>query len=243
MYAYIDESGHRGRSRKASEHFILAAAVLPSNAQSKAADLLSQLRRELGRRPSDELSWKNLRSHSKRLHVARTLSQQSTWLTVSCIVVCKNVLPGKLNDDMSYLYTFRFLLERLSWLARDSRATMNYTLAHIQRFKIAKLREYETVLRQRDDTSIEWGYLDPKGGDMDQPSRKELLQLGDLAASACGAAFNADEYGNTERRYLQEMSPCLYRRGTSQSQLTSYGLKMHPWSESIRAAYPWVAAL
>ena len=75
---------------------------------------------------------------------------------------------------------------------------------------------------------------------VDQPSRVELLQYGDLTASATAAAFELDDYGNTEQRYLREMSPRLYRRNGN---LASYGLKMHPWSDSARAAHPWAATL
>jgi hypothetical protein len=54
-------------------------------------------------------------------------------------------------------------------------------------------------------------------------------------------AFEHDTFDNTETRYLVEMSPRLYRK--PDGKLTSYGLKMHPWSDSARAAYPWVTAL
>lgn len=60
-------------------------------------------------------------------------------------------------------------------------------------------------------------------------------------ASATLLAFERDTFDNTEVRYLTEMSPRFYRRAGGK--LTSYGLKMHPWSDSARAAYPWVAAL
>lgn len=115
------------------------------------------------------------------------------------------------------------------------------TGAHIVRFKIAKLRAYEELLRGSPGVQVAWAWLDPRGGQIDQPNRVELLQLADSAASATFAAFEHDTFGNTESRYLAEMSPRLYRRPGGK--LTSYGLKMHPWSENARAAYPWVAAL
>ena len=98
-------------------------------------------------------------------------------------------------------------------------------------------------MKDRSDCAISWQHLDPSGGKIDQPQRLEALQLADLAASATGQAFEPDRFGNTERRYLQEMAPSLWRRGSGEGNLTSYGLKMHPWSATTRAAYPWVAAL
>src|SRR5690606_303400 len=137
----------------------------------------------------------------------------------------------------AYLYTLRYLLERLSWYARDQRQTLSYTLAHIVRFKLSKLREYERRLQAQPGCNVVWSRLDPHGGRLDQPSRVELLQFADTAASATFAAFEPDKYGNTEQRYLTELKACLYRRGQATNALTSYGLKMHPWNDSTKAAY------
>ncbi|WP_250291423.1 hypothetical protein [Frankia sp. CiP1_Cm_nod1] len=62
-----------------------------------------------------------------------------------------------------------------------------------------------------------------------------------MAASATFPAFEQDQYGNTEDRYLRELAPRLYRRPGRP--ITSYGLKVHPWNETTGAAYPWAAAL
>lgn len=145
-----------------------------------------------------------------------------------------------LNDDLGYLYTLRYLLERLSWFARERNLVLEVTLAHVVRFKIEKLRTYEQILRADPTCQIAWAWLDEAGAKIDQPNRVELLQMGDLTASSIATAFEPDRFGNTEDRYLRELSPRLYRR---KGNLTSYGLKLHPWSDSTRAAYPWVAAL
>ncbi|MGH3841172.1 MAG: DUF3800 domain-containing protein [Pseudonocardiaceae bacterium] len=239
LHAFIDEAGQRARTPASSSHFVMAAVVIADEHLASSVQVLAQLREDLGRRPGDTLHWQNLKGHSPRLHAAKTIGSQQ-WITVSSVVVCKTHLSGSLlNDDQSYLYTFRYLLERLSWLARDQGRELHYTLAHIVRFKLAKLRQYETALRHVPGCQIVWSALDPRGGRLDQPSRIEQLQLADTCASAIFRAFEPDDYGNTETRYLQELARCLYRRGAAP--LTSYGLKIHP--TNARAAYPWVAAL
>lgn len=241
LHAYIDESGQRARTPNSSDHFVMTAVVFAEEYSDDAAKLLNRLRLDLGRRHGDHLSWKNLKSHQERLHAAKTLGEQD-WLTISSVVVCKRHLTGNaLHEDHAYLYTLRFLLERLSWLARDQRRVLDYTLAHIVRFTLAKLRAYEAKLRLLDGCEIAWGHLDDHGGRINQPQRLEQLQLADLAASATAAAFEPDRFGNVEPRYLQEFSQRLYRRGSAP--LTSYGLKFHPFTEKVKAAYPWVAAL
>jgi len=239
LNAWIDESGQRAWTARSSDHFVMSAVVVPDDGIHVAAQLLADLRRDLGRAQGDTLHWRNIKGHSDRLHVAQQLGQASQ-LTLSTVVVCKRHLQGLPTEDHSYLYTLRFLLERLSWLARDAGDTLSFTLAHVVRFKLATLRGYETRLRAS-DTQIAWEAMDTMGGALGQPSGLEGLQLADAAASATAKAFEPDRYGNTERRYLEALAPRLYRRGAGA--LTSYGLKIHPWNQTTRAAYPWVAAL
>lgn len=107
--------------------------------------------------------------------------------------------------------------------------------------KLSDLRKYENILRRLPGCEIYWPALAAGGGTIEQPQRLEELQLADLVTSATAAAFHSDHWGNSEPRYLSTLAPRLYRR--RRSPLTSYGLKMHPWSDSTKAAYPWIAAL
>ena len=241
LHAFVDEAGDRAVTARSSDHFLMAAAVVADAHLSAMADLLGQLRSDLRRRRGDPLHWQNIKGHAPRLHVAKTIGNQP-WIVVSAVVVCKRQFAATLpSEEHAYLYTLRLLLERLSWLADSRGAVLSYTLAHIVRFELAKLRQYEAALRKRPDCNIIWSALDPRGGRIDQPIRVEGLQLADLVASAVFRAFEPDEYGNTEDRYLRQMSTRLYRR--PERPITSYGLKMHPWNENTKAAYPWVAAL
>jgi hypothetical protein len=240
IFAYVDESGGRAHTQKSTDHFVMTAVAFRDAYRPEAIQLLAELRRDLGRHPGDPLHWVNIRGHSQRLHVARTLGRAG-FLTISSVVVCKRQFPaGDLihHEDVAYLYTLRYLLERLSWFGRSGGGAVDYTLAHIVRFQIAKLRLYEARLKADAACQIRWAYIRP--GKIDQPQRVEELQLADLAASATAAAFEPDSFGNTEQRYLRELAPRLYRHNGN---LTSYGMKMHPWNAAVQAAYPWVQAL
>ncbi len=241
LLAFVDESGQRSRTARSSDHFVMSAVIVTSEDYHRVASLLARLRTDLSRRPGDPLAWKNLKSHAERLHAARTLGSQP-WLTVSSVVVCKRYLTTALpSEEQAYLFTLRFLLERLSWYARDGNRVLSLTLAHIVRFQMPQLRQYEHNLKAGYNSQVAWGFLDSKGAQINQPSRLEALQLADLAASATAPAFEPDRFGNTEQRYLTELAPRLYRR--PRGALTSYGLKMHPWNDATKAAYPWVTAL
>jgi hypothetical protein len=240
LFAYIDESGQRGVSAKATDHFVLSAVMFRAHAVPYAEELLKRMRIATRRGEGHELHFNKLANEHR--HVVSSMLGQETWLRVSSVVVCKNHLPhDDLTDDERYLHAFRLLLERVSWLAKDYGETAYYTLAHIQRFKLSTLRAFEARLRSI-DTEIRWTNLDPAGGQLNHPKTLELLQLADIAASSTGIAFNPPmNTGVAEPAYLMNLSPALYRRAGGK--LTSYGLKMYPWWESTKAAYPWVATL
>lgn len=223
----------------------MSAVVVFNSQEGEALDFLAGLRGRLRRKPGDVLHWKNYNAHTDRLLASSEVGLRADLFKISSVVVCKQHLPAN-NDfdhDRAYLYTFRFLLERLSWLARSRGAELNYVLGHVVRFKLPKLREYEARLRSMSPTQcqIAWDFVDPAGGRIDQPARVELLQVADIAASAVGVAFNPDPNGFTETRYLRNLLPATYR--PEGRLLTTYGLKMHPWNDNTKAAYPWVAAL
>jgi hypothetical protein len=182
FYAFIDEAGQRSTSLNSSHHFVLSAVIIEGDDLAAVAGLQASLRLDLGRRPGDALHWQNLKGHSLRLHAAKTVGAMP--LSACSVVVCKRHLTGSgLPDEHhAYLYTLRFLLERLSWFARDRDGTLSYTLAAIVRFKLAQLRDYEARLRLHPECQIVWSCLDPRGGRIDQPNRVEQLQLADLVA-------------------------------------------------------------
>lgn len=219
----------------------MTAFIYSDQDVERAEALLQNLRSELGRSAGTELGWKFLRAHDERLHAAVRLGTQASWAQTTSVIVCKRRLDGSVNNDERYLHTFQLLLERLSWIARDKQEVMQYTLAHIIRFKIERLRQFESNLKSNPTSRIHWDSLDPHGGRMVAASTEEKLQLADLAASGTAAAFNLDRFGHTETRYLEQLAPLLYRGRNSP--ITSYGLKLFPSDESTRAAYPWVAAL
>lgn len=237
IHAFIDESGQRAKTSRCSDHFVMSAALVRASNLSAVTDLLATLRTEIHRNAGHHLSWKNLNA-GHRLAAAERIGGES-GLRLCSVVVCKRYLAGTMpSDHHAYLYTLRFLLERLSWFGKAHAGVVSYTLAHISRFKLAQLREYEANLRASDDCWIDWDFLDPRGGRIDQPQTYEPLQLGDLTASAIGEAFDPTR---GERVYLERIAPRFWRGNTDK--LTSYGLKLHPYSDATKAAYPWVAAL
>ena len=254
LHAFIDESGQRSFSVTSSDYFLMSAVIVKDDDLPNAAAFLAELRRQLGRRPGDPLTFKNLRSHEERLHAAQQIGG-AAFLTVSTVVICKRRFDpdrhGWGTDEDTYTKTLELLLERLSWFVRDEgnifegaapdwrlrRGVMTYTVAFIVRYRLASLRALEQRLKERPRERIAWDHLDPRGGRIEQATRVELLQLADLAVSSTAKAFEPDRFGNTEQRYLETLVP-RHRRG--RAPLSSYGLKIYPSCGELSA---WVDGL
>ncbi len=246
LLAYVDESGQRAMTKGSSDYFVIAAALMPERRRPEAEEWLESLRCDLRRRPDHVLHWKQYVSHRDRLRACQQFGNQG-FARASAVVACKRHLPKSrtFTEDHAYMFAFRLLLERMSWLAQERGMELEYTLGHVRGFPKSKLREYEARLRAMsvNDCKVRWDHVAHASSRVERPETEEMLQIADIVASSVGAAFNSDEFGNTEQRYVQAYSRRFYRGRDDQKQLTSYGLKILPWTDATRAAHPWVAAL
>lgn len=238
ILAFIDEAGQRSNSASSSDHFTMSAVVWKEEWDADARDLLRELRQALGRQSGHAVHFVKL-NHHDRLLASNKLGDASPNLLVVTVTICKRHLSPRagFTDDMVYLWSLRLLLERLSWLAREQDRDLHYTMAHVVRFKKSKLRAYEQVLRNLPDCQVAWDHV-PKGGALSTPRDDERLQLADVSASATFQAFEPIR-GFTERRYLEELAPALYRR---RGNLLSYGLKVVP-KPTAGSAYSWATQM
>jgi hypothetical protein len=223
----------------------MSALVCRDPNVERLKDLLVRLRKALGRGPSDRLNWKNIKHPEQRLLVAEMIGQTSFVKTTSVIVCKQHLFPRMVHTHAAYLFTLRFLLERLSWLAREHNGVASYTISHVRHFRRQSLQTYEFNLRARGtDTKIAWAHLDPYGGRLSNDRTVEALQLADLVASATARAFNATGAGPPDQTYLLALLPRAYRGiAGRENVLTSYGLKMHPWGSDVKPHYPWLLQL
>lgn len=246
LLGFIDESGQRAMTKGSSDYFAIAAVLMPERRRAEAEEWLASVRGDLRRQPGQVLHWKNYVAHRDRLRVCQRFGQQG-FARASAVVACKRELPKSrdFTEDHAYMFTFRLLLERMSWLAQERGMELEYTLGHVRGFPKSKLREYEARLRAMsvNECKVRWDHVSHTPSRIERPEAEEMLQVADIVASSVGAAFNSDEFGNTEPRYVTAYRHRFYRGRDDQKQLTSYGLKVLPWTDATRAAHPWVAAL
>jgi len=231
---YLDEAGDRGISRSSDRHFVVSAAIVADQLDSHLRSELVQLRTDLGRHPGHVLHFVKF-SHSQRLKAAQDIAS-SSLATIANVVIHKDLIgqpmpTGQMahisKPDPMYLWAMRLLLERVSWFVDENGGTEAIvTFSHVRGFKAQKLHEYRAALEATAGVEIRWQVFNAHPFRIAAPSEVELLQIADTTASALFRAIEPDAYGNTEPRYLEELSSKIYRRGAAN--VTSYGLKTFP---------------
>jgi Protein of unknown function (DUF3800) len=231
---YVDEAGDRGISLNSDRHFVVSAIIVPDRHDALLRAELAALRAALGRHPGHTLHFQKF-SHSQRLKAVQDIADFS-FATIANVIVHKDLIgqpfpAGNMayisRPDPMYLWALRLLLERISWFVDDNGGTEAIvTFAHLKGFPAKKLHRYRDSLETSDGVDIRWQIFEGHPFRMDSPKTTELLQVADTTASALFRAIEPDRYGNTETRYLAELSPRLYRRGNAS--VTSYGLKTFP---------------
>jgi hypothetical protein len=237
-HAYVDESGDRGWRRRpadlppgtrtgSSEHFCLTAVLVPDGAQPAILERWERVATEIGRRPSDTIHWTSVRSHPQRLHLCNAVHAVEGLHIVS-VVFSKWAADDPLvvrTPDRLYTWTLRLLVERLSWFGRHHQARIVMHFAQVKGLPPGLIADHLSGLRHQ-ATTIRWGHLTMPAR-VDTPRNQRMLQIADTASGAVYAAFEWDDYGNTERRYLESLHSHHWR--PDGRTLQTHGLKICPW--------------
>lgn len=213
---------------------MVSAVVVEDGLDRALRDRLAELRRELDRHPGHVLHFVKF-NHSQRLKAAQEIAASPITAIVN-VVIHKDLIGQPLptgemahvsRPDPMYLWALRLLLERVSWLI-DERGGDGaiVTFAHLKGFRAEKLHRYRAALEATDEASIRWQMFDGHPFRIASTKEIELLQLADSTASALFQAVEPDRYGNTERRYVEQLRPKIYCRPGGRP--TSYGLKVFP---------------
>jgi hypothetical protein len=247
---YVDEAGDRSISAASDDHFVVSAIIVPGPLDATVRSELADLRAVLGRHPGHVLHYRKF-THPQKIKAAQDIAASSV-AAITNVIVHKDLIgqpspAGNLayisRPDPMYLWSLRLLLERISWYVDEHGGTEAIvTFAHVRHFPAQKLHNYRRALELTPGVELRPGIFDNHRFKIDSPARVELLQIADACASAIFRAVEPDQYGNTERRYLDILRPKLYRRATGN--ITSYGLKVFPSQQGlVGGPLDWLRAL
>ena len=242
--AYVDESGDEGfqfrkssNEQTSSDWFVLAAFVTRKKTDLDVVKVIDQVRREFQLHPRKHIHWKNLK-HPQKVRYAQIIAALQARIIAICVHKPSLLEPETFQERyLLYFYAVRYLVERISWLARDQHntakwggdGTVQLIFSHRQGMSYGEMRDYLRRLEKQkqmgQDIRIEFDKVPVDQIETQTPGRSMGLQLADAAAGAFFNALERDKFGNTEPRYAKTLLPVLYRH---ENNCVGYGLKIVP---------------
>ena len=202
------------------------------------------IKQRIGIENDKPLHWVDY-SHARKKAIIDELAQCSfIFCTVlvdtehSDIVNTNPQLKGK----RLYFYTFRHLVERITWYCDDQGCKVRLNVENKGGINYEELNGYLAYIQRQPDCEIR-----PNCILSVKPKPKSQSKLVQLTDSICGAVQNAVEhkYGLIEDSYFMALSDKLYRRNGI---LFGYGLKFVPHKSGqipsvLGSTYPWLDRL
>jgi hypothetical protein len=251
---YVDESGDEGfvfnpDGTGSSRWLVLSAAMVRAKNDMALVKLVGDTRKLLRKLPTQHLHFSDLK-HEQRVPYVRQIASSSIR-TVSILVHKLSIRdPEKFQSEkfLLYRYATRFLLERVSWLGRDSRVTgegdgtAEVIFSNRSIMSYGNLREYLKVLQAKSDpmdVRIDWSVIVPDTVRAVNHDQLAGLQVADAVASSFYYATNLNRYGETEDKYAKLLFPTVYRH---KAVTLGYGLKFWPEDvQKLKTANPHLA--
>lgn len=238
--AYIDESGDDGLTGKyktvgqrgGSSHWLtLSASVWRFGRDLEATEWIKDINAKFPNVQSKVIHCQNL-THQQRVAASQVLSKKP--FKSICVMAHKPSLDPDAFKGKNFLYFYlcRFLIERLSWLCRDSRKSIKegdgrVKIVFSRRGKLSyeDFKEYLGKLRADPTVTVNWQVVDIDGIEARDHATRAGLQVSDIIATCMTAGVEQDIFGNCEDRYSEILRPLIYKR---KGNYLSYGLKMLP---------------
>lgn len=253
--AYIDESGDEGfkfraePGRGSSEWFVLSALMIPQVQDIIEVKKFHEVIRPMEVARKAPIHFAKL-SHEQRVAVCAAIGV-SGFRTVNISVHKPSLDPTNFDSAYRlYFYATRYLLERISWLARDRAnaypgdGRVRLIFSNRRRMSYDDLRAYLERLRAappEDDVRVHWPAIDPALVEARPHEQLVGLRAVDAVASGLRYGLELTQYGHCEDRYGRQMAPRVYRHFGG---ARSYGMKFFPQQPvATPERYGWIEEL
>lgn len=236
LFAFFDEYGEEGFSDKASEWFVLSAALQAAEELENVRECYATFKQRCDR---DDNWHFHFFKCEHRVRLAFIDAMRPAGYVFMSVAIHKASLKTTANFKRPYFlyfYAAKLLLERISWLCRAQDRFLQAAFFSTRRgLKRDDVNDYMDLLRRKAaglENAIHWPALRVTQILVEPNKARIGLQLADLKASSVGQALSLHPHGVTEPRYLLELKSHVYSRKNSR---LSYGLKFFPkLSEEMR---------
>lgn len=219
---YIDESGDLG-IQKGTRWFVLTGVVVDDEDETAIREILKSIRLKLN---LNNIHFRKLHNFEQKMYVANEVSKGK--FEYANVIIDTSKITLKLANNVQklsfviYNYASRYLIERLSWLLRDTDRYGDIVLSSRGTPRDKELIDYiETKLLPYKDNSIENRFLKITSK---QASSWDMLQLADICATSMLYQYEENGYGFVEPCFNYRLGKHLYTRN---GKVMTYGLKYY----------------
>ena len=227
----VDESGDLGIG-KGTDWFVLAGVLVDKSDEPEIRNTLRRVRQKIN---VNEIHFRKMSSFDKKSYVTSELSK----CTFEYITIVANTSMIKLNGTgknspgsiLSYNHMCRFLIERASWLLRDTERRADVILSSRGTSRDGELIDYIRKVVADPVTNIEdrFDKITAKPA-----SSWDLLQLADVCATSMFNMFQKNGLGFITPCFTYRLKGHLYRHN---GKTLRYGIKYYDETMGLSKEY------
>lgn len=224
---YIDEAGDLGINR-GTQWFILTGVIVNKENESYIRNILRSIKQELN---LDYIHFRKLRNFEQRAYVINKVCR-SDFEYINIILDTTKLDINKLKNNREsftekpsvilYNYACRYLIERISWLLRDTNRTGEIILSGRGTSRDAELIKYITdrlFYYPGNEISNQFTNICSKSAES-----WDMLQLADICATSMFYYHEINSYGFLIPCYTYKLKKFLYQRN---GKIDKYGIKYY----------------
>ena len=213
---YIDEAGDLGANR-GTQWFVLTAVIVDKRDEPQLRNAIKAIRARLN---LQTIHFRNVKDFNRRAYIVSELSNEH-FQCVNILFDTRQYDKTKMQaEHTAYNFICRYLLERVSWLLRDTSRKGDIVLSSRGTSKDAELSKYiQNKLFPYQGNEIADVFT---GVECKQAHAWDMLQLADVCATSMFYAHEINGYGFVTPCFAIRLGSKLYRRD---GKVEKYGLK------------------
>lgn len=232
---YIDESGDLGFNR-GTRWFVLTGVIVDADKESEIIKKLKSIKNRLN---IQTIHFRNIRSFEKRCFIVNEIAD-CDFQYVNIIIDTTDITFSKRIDKTDnmpesaiiYNYACRMLLERVSWLLRDTNRVGCIVLSSRGTNRDGELIDYITKkLLPSENNSIANCFTSVTSKPF---SQWEMLQIPDICATSMFYCYEPNSFGFITPCFNKRLVKHLYVRN---GRLMRYGIKYYSDSMIVGKEY------
>lgn len=222
---YIDEAGDLGIG-KGSDWFVLAGVLVNKSDEPQIRETIKNIRAKLN---INEIHFRKMASFDKKSYATVELSK-CPFEYITIVANTNMISLSKLYDNyteppsiLSYNHICRYLIERASWLLRDTNRTADIILSSRGTSRDADLISYirdKLIPFPQNQIENRFNNIEAKPA-----SSWDLLQLADVCATSMYNMHQTNGLGLITPCYAYRLSKHLYKY--QNQSIIKYGIKYY----------------